>query len=91
MLGYMALVIRMDTHDLNEVHATTYEKARQDIPAEEYRKLTEALPFRKKWQAIRYNLKRSFRFIQSNRSILDYAGYLIDWVFRWSPQQLYHQ
>lgn len=48
MLGYMALVIRMDTHDLNEVHATTYGKARQDIPAEEYRKLTEALPFRTK-------------------------------------------
>ena len=48
MLGYMALIIRMDTHDLNEVHATTYEKARQDIPGVEYRKLTEALPFRKK-------------------------------------------
>ena len=48
MLGYMALVTRMDTHDLNEVHATTYEKAKQDIPTEEYRKLTEALPFRKK-------------------------------------------
>jgi hypothetical protein len=26
----------------------TYEKARQDIPGVEYRKLTEALPFRKK-------------------------------------------
>ena len=46
MLGYMALVTRMDTHDLNEVYATTYEKAKQDIPTEEYRKLTEALPFR---------------------------------------------
>ena len=30
------------------MHATTYEKAKQDIPTEEYRKLTEALPFRKK-------------------------------------------
>jgi len=48
MLGYMALIIRMETHDLNKVHATTYEKARQDIPGDEYRKLTDALPFRKK-------------------------------------------
>jgi hypothetical protein len=48
MLGYMALVIRIDTHDLNKVHAMAYQEARQDVPGEEYRKLTEALPFRKK-------------------------------------------
>jgi hypothetical protein len=47
MLGYMALVIRIDMHDLDKVHDMTYEKARQEIPGEEYRKLTEALPFRK--------------------------------------------
>src|ERR1043165_5336135 len=48
MLGYMALIIRTGTHDLNQVHATTYEKVRQVIPADEYRKLTETPPFRKK-------------------------------------------
>ena len=48
MLGYMALVIRMNTHDLNEVHAKTYEDAKQCIPVDDYNKLTETLPFRKK-------------------------------------------
>jgi len=48
MLGYMALIIRLDVHDLDEVHAITYEKARQDVPAEAYKKLTEALPVRRK-------------------------------------------
>src|SRR4030095_10638331 len=48
MLGYMALIIRIDKNDLHEVHAATYEKARQVIPGEEYRKLTETPPFRKK-------------------------------------------
>jgi len=50
MLGYMALVIRMDgTHDINEVHAMTYEKAKEIVPAEDYKKLTEGLSFRKKF------------------------------------------
>jgi hypothetical protein len=48
MLGYMALIIRMDRHDLKEVHAKTYENAKQCIPADDYNKLTETLPFRKK-------------------------------------------
>ena len=48
MLGYMALVVRIDVPDLNKVHAITYEKAKQQVPGEEYQKLTEALPFRKK-------------------------------------------
>ena len=48
MLGYMALVIGINTHDLKEVHATTYEKAKQCIPADEYRRLTESPPFRKR-------------------------------------------
>jgi hypothetical protein len=52
MLGYMALVIRMDqTHDINEVHATTYQKAREIVPADEYKKLTETPSFRKKFAA----------------------------------------
>src|SRR6476619_5673125 len=48
MLGYMALVIGINTHDLKEVPATTYEKAMQCIPADEYRRLTESPPFRKR-------------------------------------------
>jgi hypothetical protein len=48
MLGYMALVVRIDNPDLNKVHDITYEKAKEQVPGEEYQKLTEALPFRKK-------------------------------------------
>ncbi len=48
MLGYMALVIRIDTHDVDKVHEMTYQKAKEEVPGDEYRKLTEALPFRKK-------------------------------------------
>ncbi|MFI5186239.1 MAG: hypothetical protein ACHQF0_05910 [Chitinophagales bacterium] len=52
MLGYIALVVRMDqTRDLDEVHAITYGKVKEIIPAEEYRKLTEGLSFRKKFAA----------------------------------------
>ena len=50
MLGYMALVVRMDqTKDLGKVHTITYENARRIVPAEEYKKLTETPAFRKKF------------------------------------------
>ena len=50
MLGYMALVVRMDqTKDLGKVHTITYENARRIVPAEEYKKLTETPVFRKKF------------------------------------------
>jgi hypothetical protein len=52
MLGYMALVIRMDQpHTLEEIHTITYSSARQIVPPGEYEKLTEALPYRKKFAA----------------------------------------
>ena len=50
MLGYMSLIIRMDqAHSMEEIHAITYSSARQNVPPEEYKKLTEALPYRKKF------------------------------------------
>ena len=50
MLGYMALVIRMDhAHTMEEIHSITYSSARQSVPTDEYEKLTEALPYRKKF------------------------------------------
>ena len=50
MLGYMALIIRMDTaHTMEEIHAITYSSARQTVPPDDFEKLTEALPYRKKF------------------------------------------
>jgi hypothetical protein len=50
MLGYMALVVRMDkTHNINEVHSITYESAKEGIPPEEYYKLTNTPSFRQKF------------------------------------------
>jgi hypothetical protein len=51
MLGYMALIVRMDqTHNIDEVHTITYNSARQFIPAEKYKTLTDTPPFRKKFE-----------------------------------------
>lgn len=50
MLGYMALVVRMDqTQNTDEIHSITYDNARQLVPAEHYEKLTNYPPFRKKF------------------------------------------
>ena len=50
MLGYMALVVRMDqTHNMDEVHTITYNNARKIVPVEEYEKLTNIPSFRKKF------------------------------------------
>ncbi|MEP7255238.1 MAG: glycosyltransferase family 39 protein [Ferruginibacter sp.] len=50
MLGYMALVARMDqTSDLDEVHRIAYDNARQVLPPEEYEKLTEIPSYREKF------------------------------------------
>ena len=50
MLGYMALVIRMDkTRNIDEVHSITYDEARQVVPPEEYLKLVSTPSFRKKF------------------------------------------
>jgi len=52
MLGYMALVVRMDqTHNMEEVHNITYYNARQIIPADKYKKLIDTPSFRKKFAA----------------------------------------
>lgn len=39
MLAYMALVVKMENGDINEVHKITYNSARQHIPSEEYANL----------------------------------------------------
>jgi hypothetical protein len=50
MLGYMALIVRMDkTQNMEEVHAITYSSARQTVPAEVYEKLTSTPDFRKEY------------------------------------------
>ncbi len=40
MLAYMALVIRVEQRDINQIHAMTYDNAKQNIPAEAYVMLT---------------------------------------------------
>jgi hypothetical protein len=51
MLGYMALVLRMDqTRTIEEIHDETYLIASQQIPADEYKKLTATPAFRKKFE-----------------------------------------
>src|ERR1700721_855926 len=40
MLAYMALVIRMEHRDINQIHAMTYDNAKQNIPPEAYLLLT---------------------------------------------------
>jgi 4-amino-4-deoxy-L-arabinose transferase-like glycosyltransferase len=51
MLGYMALVVRMDsTKDINKIHDIVYNTARQSIPYGEYEKLTTTPAFRKSFE-----------------------------------------
>jgi hypothetical protein len=51
MLGYMALVIKMDQQGSNEqIHEITYSVARANLPVEEYSKLTETPSYRKKFE-----------------------------------------
>ena len=51
MLGYMALVLRIDQNNsIEEIHKETYFIASQKIPADEYKKLTEAPAYRKKFE-----------------------------------------
>jgi hypothetical protein len=42
MLGYMALVLRMENKNIDEIHRMTYENARENIPAESYQRLTDS-------------------------------------------------
>ena len=52
MLGYMALVVKMDSpNTITQIHNTTYSSARQNIPPDEYKKLTETPSYRKKFEA----------------------------------------
>jgi hypothetical protein len=39
MLAYIALVVKMENSDMNEVHTITYNNVREHIPSEEYAKL----------------------------------------------------
>ena len=51
MLGYMALVIKMDQPgSIKEIHKTTYSIAHENLSAEEYKRLTEAPLYRKKFE-----------------------------------------
>ena len=51
MLGYMALVLRMDQNNsIEEIHHETYLIASQEVPVEEYKKLTETATFRNKFE-----------------------------------------
>ncbi|HET6768513.1 MAG TPA: hypothetical protein VFH08_13975, partial [Chitinophagaceae bacterium] len=50
MLGYMALVVKMDRqHSIDEIHEITYSSARQNIPEDAYQKLTDTISYRKKF------------------------------------------
>jgi len=43
MLGYMAIVTRMDgVKDISEVHRITYKKAKENIPAQDYKQLVDS-------------------------------------------------
>lgn len=51
MLGYMALVVKIDKpNTIARIHEITYSSARQNIPPEEYKKLTETPSYRKKFE-----------------------------------------
>jgi 4-amino-4-deoxy-L-arabinose transferase-like glycosyltransferase len=51
MLGYMALVLRIDQKSsIEEIHRQTYTITGQKIPATEFKKLTETPPYRKKFE-----------------------------------------
>jgi hypothetical protein len=51
MLGYMALVFKIDRpNTIAHIHDLTYSSARQNIPPEEYKKLTETPSYRKKFE-----------------------------------------
>ncbi len=51
MIGYIALVIKMDkVVSVEEIHKTTYSELRESLPADEYKRLTETPPFRKKFE-----------------------------------------
>src|SRR5258705_8580307 len=52
MLGYMALIVKMDKpHTIDEIHDITYSTARQTIPADDYKKLTETSSYRKRFES----------------------------------------
>lgn len=51
MLGYMALVLRMDQNNsIEEIQNETYLIASQKVPVDEYEKLTETPAYRKKFE-----------------------------------------
>lgn len=52
MLGYMALIVKMDKpHTVGEIHDITYSTARQTIPTDDYKKLTETSLYRKRFES----------------------------------------
>lgn len=51
MLAYMALILRIDQNkSIEEIHNETYLIASQNVPVDEYKKLTETPAFRKKFE-----------------------------------------
>jgi hypothetical protein len=64
MLGYMALVIRMDkTRNIDEVHTITYDEARQVVPPEEYLKLVSTLLVQKKICNRAFPISKAFTYV----------------------------
>lgn len=52
MIGYMALIIKIDQKvSVEEIHKTTYSELRRSLPADEYKRLTETPPHRKKFES----------------------------------------
>jgi len=52
MVGYMALIIKMDQKgSVEEIHKATYSELRRSLSADEYSRLTETAPHRKKFEA----------------------------------------
>ena len=78
MLGYMALVVKMDKpHSFEEIHKITYESARLNVPSEYYTKLTDTFSYRKKFAAEPLEFKKVL------------PNYIVKPLYLWSSLAFY--
>ena len=70
MLGYMALVLRVENKNIEETHLMTYENAKEQIPAEFYFRLTDsANAYRRKMKENAVEFYRQLPFYTVNHCI----------------------
>jgi len=63
MLPYMALVLKMEHKNIDEMHSLTYESAKQNIPAEAYQKIIDSTNiYRKKMKDSAANFYQQLPF-----------------------------